>query len=317
MAKSRSGEKHPIAAHAVLLPPAFTLVELLVVIGIIAILLGILLPALGKARAQANLVACQSHLRSIGQAIQLYIDDNQGTLPYGHWSGLSRGQGGYGPLQGDWSTLLVNELNSHYGTSYQQQAVYNGGMDVFNRGIFRDVDTVDGDAPLHYSCHPRLMPDISSKNPADNLYDLYPYKFGRIKRSTEMVIVMDGSQWQTSVAGDNNWWGVQYTAWALDNWRWGEFANNYSSAPLDYLQSASPNADNGSQVNIGPNQDTANNIGYLWWNCTNGQVRFRHVNNTAGNFLFCDGHVEAFHVGKQTSPGYFSCDLLGKNVNVD
>jgi len=60
----------------------FTLIELLVVISIIALLVGLTLPALGSARETARRTQCLANLRSFGQGLQLYMNDSKDRLPY-------------------------------------------------------------------------------------------------------------------------------------------------------------------------------------------------------------------------------------------
>jgi prepilin-type N-terminal cleavage/methylation domain-containing protein len=86
---------------------AFTLVELMVVIGVIAVLIGLLLPTISGARKQAKRTACLANLRSIGQGWNIYLAENKQNLPYLFWYA-----GGANPdlmWHGFWGGILADQ----------------------------------------------------------------------------------------------------------------------------------------------------------------------------------------------------------------
>jgi prepilin-type N-terminal cleavage/methylation domain-containing protein/prepilin-type processing-associated H-X9-DG protein len=87
---------------------AFTLVELLVVIGIIALLVGILLPVLSRAQRQTRMAVCLSNQRQLIMALTMYCQENKGTFPGGpgriFWNGVEQNV----PGTASWDTNAMN-----------------------------------------------------------------------------------------------------------------------------------------------------------------------------------------------------------------
>jgi prepilin-type N-terminal cleavage/methylation domain-containing protein len=184
---------------------AFTLVELLVVIGIIALLISILLPALNKARAQANFTKCLSNERQLITALFMYCNDNKGYFPGGnvYLNGVLK----QNQADSEYTVKNPYSLNrvetegpvwlSRYATGSQQAPLMFCPADTSDTNVFSDLPPISGARRTSYRYPKSLFYTPDRIFNADVSGPQVPQKITQVKYPTKKAAIGDADNYHS------------------------------------------------------------------------------------------------------------------------